>query len=128
MGRGVHLVVGYGTTEVGTTVADFSAYDVEQLNPAINQVPEDWEWVTIDRICKPRWVDQGDGTYELQLLVSHKNVMAPVFALIGLASHARHALLTDQLSKTCSFRAANEDMQRLISLSHTLPGRAYGKC
>lgn len=70
MGRGVHLVVGYGATEVGTTIADFSVYDADRTNE-MAKLPEEWEWLSIDRVSKPRWVDQEDGTYELQYLVSH---------------------------------------------------------
>ena len=72
VGRGVHLVMAYGATEVGITTADFSVYDNIQGGSDMEKAPEDWEWITVDRRCKPRWVDQGDGTYELQLLVSRE--------------------------------------------------------
>lgn len=68
--HGVHLVVGYGATEVGTTIADFSVYDADKDNRGADKLPEEWEWLSIDHVSKPRWVDQGDGTYELQYLVS----------------------------------------------------------
>lgn len=57
-------------------VADLSVYDVTQPDPSVDKVPEDWEWMTIDRMCKAMWVDQGDGTYELQFLVSHEPGLA----------------------------------------------------
>ena len=33
------------------------------------KAPEDWSWITLAPQVKPRWVPQGDGSYELQILV-----------------------------------------------------------
>lgn len=30
---------------------------------------EDWSWFVLDPRIKPRWVPEGDGSYELQALV-----------------------------------------------------------
>ncbi|TFY68509.1 hypothetical protein EVJ58_g989 [Rhodofomes roseus] len=58
--RGVRLTAGYGTTEIGTVSAS---------DPLIGKTAEEWDWMFFpEDIVKTRWVDQGDGTYELQLL------------------------------------------------------------
>lgn len=59
--RGVRLCAGYGTTEVGTLTG------FPDDNPSVSRA--DWEWMTLPDMVKQRWVDQGDGTYELQFLV-----------------------------------------------------------
>jgi acyl-coenzyme A synthetase/AMP-(fatty) acid ligase len=55
--RGVKLGPLYGGTEMG------SVLHVKVLDDA-------WEYCRMSDIVCPRWADQGDGTYELQLLVS----------------------------------------------------------
>jgi hypothetical protein len=55
---GVPVVPLYGGTEFGTPIG----YHVGVAD-------KEWEYVTFCHSVKPRWEDQGDGTYELQFLV-----------------------------------------------------------
>ncbi|KZT70000.1 acetyl-CoA synthetase-like protein [Daedalea quercina L-15889] len=64
--HGVRLSAGYGTTEVGTVTAN-PQLGVEVLDPA-GKTFADWEWMAPADGTKVRWADQGDGTYELQML------------------------------------------------------------
>ncbi|CAL1709603.1 unnamed protein product [Somion occarium] len=60
---GVRLTSIYGTTEIGpvTKPIELDVPDNErQANP-------DWAWLAFSDKLKMRWVDQGDGTYELQI-------------------------------------------------------------
>jgi hypothetical protein len=57
--NGVRLHCSYGGTE-------FGAIATASLNP---EDEDDWEYIEFSEICTPRWVPQGDGTYELQFLV-----------------------------------------------------------
>lgn len=59
MDAGVNLVSGYGGTEFGPLTR-------------VNRDPAErhlWEWVRFGPNQNIRWVSQGDGTYECQLLV-----------------------------------------------------------
>ncbi|KAG6878149.1 hypothetical protein C0993_011567 [Termitomyces sp. T159_Od127] len=60
---GVKLNATYGGTEFGFTAT---------FLPHADKDPKDWEYMKFNDQMKPRWVAQGDGTFELQLL-SHKN-------------------------------------------------------
>jgi hypothetical protein len=60
--RGVNLVSLYGGTEFGLPVRMFSS--------SAGRTPEDWQYLELSESASPRWVDQGDGSFELQLLVS----------------------------------------------------------
>ena len=59
--NGVRLHCSYGGTE-------FGAIGTSSLKP---EDEDDWEYIEFSDICTPRWIPQGDGTYELQFLV-HK--------------------------------------------------------
>ncbi|KZT70541.1 acetyl-CoA synthetase-like protein [Daedalea quercina L-15889] len=61
--RGVRVCTSYGATEIGS-MAHFPLDDAGVRNRS----PEDWQWARIADTSKPRWVDQGDGTFELQFL------------------------------------------------------------
>lgn len=63
----MRLFACYGATEFGTLTCVFDD-DVDGPSP-IGKTRADWEWMQLPKECKPRWVPQGDGTYELQLLV-----------------------------------------------------------
>lgn len=38
--------------------------------------PQDWNWMQLDERLDCRWVDQGDGTYELEILSSETYPLA----------------------------------------------------
>lgn len=57
---GVKLNVTYGGTEFGINTT---------FLPSPDKDPKDWEYMQLNDQMNPRWVPQGDGTFELQLLV-----------------------------------------------------------
>ena len=58
----------YGSTEGGVNTR---VYDIDYAAgpDAPVKSKEDWAWLSIMETNNPRWVPQGDGTYELHLLV-----------------------------------------------------------
>lgn len=65
---GVRLVSAYGTTETGPVAHVFDGFDPSPSD--VNaKTAQDWQWQSLPPSTKPRWVPQGDGTYELQFLV-----------------------------------------------------------
>ncbi|PCH35038.1 acetyl-CoA synthetase-like protein, partial [Wolfiporia cocos MD-104 SS10] len=64
--KGVRLLACYGATEFGLVTCVFDD-GVEEPSP-IGKTRADWEWMQLPRECMPRWVPQGDGTFELQML------------------------------------------------------------
>ena len=79
---GVKLGLVYGGTECGVHTNILDVDDTQSSNPNA-KTKEDWEWMTFPDYVKPRWVPQGDGTYELQFLVG------------GLRRLAAEEMLTD---------------------------------
>ncbi|KAF8217447.1 hypothetical protein K438DRAFT_1656334 [Mycena galopus ATCC 62051] len=57
---GVHLLTGYGATETGT-IAALWPYDEDA---------KDWGWFRTSDLLNVKWVPQGDGTFECQILTS----------------------------------------------------------
>jgi long-subunit acyl-CoA synthetase (AMP-forming) len=64
--QGVRILPIYGLTETGCAVL----YDSE------GRKPEDWAWFELADHIKPRWIEHGDGMYELQLLSTEQCVLA----------------------------------------------------
>ncbi|CCM02157.1 uncharacterized protein FIBRA_04235 [Fibroporia radiculosa] len=69
---GVRLFACYGATEFGTLTRLFDD-DVDGPSP-VGKTRDDWEWMQMPKECIPRWIAQGDGTFELQLLPSVENL------------------------------------------------------
>ncbi|KAH8088917.1 hypothetical protein BXZ70DRAFT_954747 [Cristinia sonorae] len=72
---GVNLTVVYGTTEIGL-VSKFMDMSFDPNPPPGSRLPEDWSWLQIDENTDHRWVDQGDGTYELQILATDSRAVS----------------------------------------------------
>lgn len=66
---GVNLQCTYGLTECG---GPSMGYRVDPSLPPEAPVKTkwDWEWLELSDRMHPRWIAQGDGSYELHLLVS----------------------------------------------------------
>ena len=68
---GVQLTSSFGGTEFGAASA---VMDIDYSLPA--EAPErtyaDWAWMRFSDQVNPRWIDQGDGTFELQFLVCYQ--------------------------------------------------------
>ncbi|GJE93359.1 acetyl-CoA synthetase-like protein, partial [Phanerochaete sordida] len=64
---GVTLCAGYGATEFGNHVRLLDADDSQGPDAPV-KTRADWQWFTFSSYVSPRWVPQGDGTYELQFL------------------------------------------------------------
>lgn len=61
---GVKIYSAYGLTEAGVHTALRENDELEG-----STVGEHWRWLKFDNAVKPRWIAQGDGTYELEFLV-----------------------------------------------------------
>ena len=62
---GVKITSLYAATEIGLPTPIF---DPEPCSAGVRD-PMDWEWVEICDDVKARWDPQGDGSFELQILV-----------------------------------------------------------
>lgn len=62
---GVKLTSIYAATEVGLPTPTFYPENPTEKDRSAME----WEWVQINDRFNPRWEPQGDGTYELHLLV-----------------------------------------------------------
>lgn len=58
----------FGATEVGAPTLLFDTDDSRGADADV-KTSADWSWMQFSDRVKTRWVDQGDGTYELQFLV-----------------------------------------------------------
>lgn len=65
---GVKFFAAYGSTEGGANTDIFDV-DYSACPDATVKSKEDWAWLSFTESMKPRWIPQGDGSYELQLLV-----------------------------------------------------------
>ena len=65
---GVLLTPVYGATEVGAITRSFDMDDSQGFDANV-KTSRDWAWFQLSRSTKPRWVPEGDGTFELQFLV-----------------------------------------------------------
>lgn len=71
---GVRLFACYGATEFGTLTClfdDDAEAPISDVESTKSKTRADWEWMQLPKECSPRWAPQGDGTYELQLLVRY---------------------------------------------------------
>lgn len=67
---GVPLAVWYGGTEFGPPVKILDI-DSNPETAAIKKTKDDWQYIEIESdMIKHRWVPEGDGSYELQIIVS----------------------------------------------------------
>lgn len=81
---GVKLACSYGTTEAGPIANPFEGMDSDAFDPNA-KLYEDWQWIGIPSTMNPRFVPQGDGTYELQFLVRSIDLLSSVHQLSLLA-------------------------------------------
>lgn len=65
---GVTLQSVFGTTETGLNTGHFDT--VEFGRNDIGKTKEEWNWLYFPPQSNVRWVPQGDGSFELQFLVS----------------------------------------------------------
>ncbi|KAG6877487.1 putative NRPS-like protein biosynthetic cluster [Termitomyces sp. T32_za158] len=75
---GVKLNATYGGTEFGINTT---------FLPSADKDPKDWQYMQLNDKMKPRWVPQGDGTFELQL-ISHKDHKTMVNNLPDIPGYA----------------------------------------
>ena len=70
---GVNMLTVYGSTENGGV-----AYSLDKRDPLLEIYAHPGiQWLKPSPHCNPRWAPQGDGTYELQLLVSSLSLTHP---------------------------------------------------
>ena len=67
---GVNLTSIYGITETGVLNKVMDVDFSQEPRPGY-KTPREWAWLQFDERINIRWASQGDGTFELQVLVSH---------------------------------------------------------
>ncbi|KZT23998.1 putative aminoadipate reductase [Neolentinus lepideus HHB14362 ss-1] len=84
--NGVKISAVYGGTEFG---APSHMFDIHPDNKAqhIKKDPKDWAWMRLGDQVKARWMDQGDGTYELHM-ITNKNHQLSVENLEDVKGYA----------------------------------------
>ncbi|TCD66635.1 putative NRPS-like protein biosynthetic cluster [Steccherinum ochraceum] len=65
---GAKLFSVYGGSEFGAPSDCFDCNDSPDVDEAVMKTSTDWAWLQFADWCKPRWIPEGDGTYELQFL------------------------------------------------------------
>ena len=83
MKAGVPLHCVYGLTECGAHTKGYCVDD-SQGPDAPWKTSADWEWIQLAEYVKPRWVPQGDGTFELVVYVSEVG-----WAMVWMVAHAQ---------------------------------------
>ncbi|KAH8078746.1 hypothetical protein BXZ70DRAFT_658621 [Cristinia sonorae] len=72
----VYLAIIFGTTETGI-INKVMDLDFSPDRKPGSKKPEDWAWIQIDdERVDARWADQGNGTFELQLLTSERHPLS----------------------------------------------------
>ena len=71
-GRGVRMFSLYGATEFG---APMKAPWARSATQALGRPDSEWEYCQVSDAATVRWEDQGDGTFELVVLVSPRLVL-----------------------------------------------------
>ncbi|KAH0581547.1 hypothetical protein H2248_011256 [Termitomyces sp. 'cryptogamus'] len=94
---GVRLNPIYGGTEFGV---------VSHLLP-LKDCPMDWEYLRFYNHTKPRWIPQGDGTFELQLLVRLKLDLVKTTRVMSIQSCETHRPVLNQLTDVQGFATAD---------------------
>ncbi|TCD63026.1 putative NRPS-like protein biosynthetic cluster [Steccherinum ochraceum] len=72
--KGVNIAMIYGSTEIGIVNKVMDLDFSDNPDPSSKR-PEDWAWMQLDDNVHPRWMDLGDGTFELQVLASESHAM-----------------------------------------------------
>ncbi|KZT19306.1 NAD(P)-binding protein [Neolentinus lepideus HHB14362 ss-1] len=67
LSKGVKFSAAYGGTEFGVPSHLFDMFPDNKAT-RVPRDPKDWPWMRLSDRMDVRWVDQGDGTYELQML------------------------------------------------------------
>ena len=72
---GANLSIVYGMTE-GGIMNQVMDLDTPPGSRPILKHAKDWNWIQFDERAELRWADQGDGTFELQILSSETYPLA----------------------------------------------------
>ncbi|EPQ57834.1 acetyl-CoA synthetase-like protein [Gloeophyllum trabeum ATCC 11539] len=74
--RGVKLNTTYGGTEFGAPSHLFDIIPENKAPGLTYKELKDWSWIRLSPRFKLRWVDQGDGTYELHMLTNENHQLS----------------------------------------------------
>lgn len=112
---GVNIRSLYGATEFGVPTT------LELPHKKFMRTPDDWNYLSFSDLAKPRWVHQGDGTFELQFLV--RQSIQQRWSNYLHANRRRKPI--NQVSRIYPMSRAT---RRTIPGNPILPRKAYGKC
>ncbi|KAI0698146.1 hypothetical protein BC835DRAFT_1413279 [Cytidiella melzeri] len=65
---GITLQSVYGSTEAGVVSGFFDSVEFCGENSSTGKTKDEWSWLSFSSSVKPRWMPQGDGSFELQFL------------------------------------------------------------
>ncbi|EPQ57812.1 acetyl-CoA synthetase-like protein [Gloeophyllum trabeum ATCC 11539] len=126
--NGVKINAGYGGTEFGAPAYMFDI-DPENKAPHVLKNPKDWAWMRLSERMKMRWIDQGDGTYELHMLVcTNENHQVSVENLPDVRGYATSDLWEKHptIEGLWKIVGRTDDVLVLASGEKTVPGPMEG--
>lgn len=118
--EGVKIYCGYGGTEFGNPM---KFWDETPGSLAPLEVDHDWDYKVVSKLATVRWEPQGDGQYELVILV--KAINDEPFELSTELRLYRNETVFSSPCTTCQGRRR---MPPPTSLNLTRPGKGFGAC
>ncbi|EPQ53300.1 acetyl-CoA synthetase-like protein [Gloeophyllum trabeum ATCC 11539] len=117
--QGVRLVSLYGATEMGIPMSI--------LPDANGKAPEDWQYIAITERSLPRWIPQGDGSYELQMLNTDTHHVAKI-NLADVDGYATSDVFVKHPTKENLWKVVgrSDDVLILANGEKTVPGPLEG--
>lgn len=117
--QGVRLVSLYGATEMGIPMSI--------LPDANGKAPEDWQYIAITERSSPRWIPQGDGSYELQMLNTDTHHVAKI-NLADVDGYATSDVFVKHPTKENLWKVVgrSDDVLILANGEKTVPGPLEG--
>ena len=105
--QGVNLYPWYGGTEFGPHTRVFDIDDSPNPDPNA-KTKEDWEWLSFSNRVNCRWVPEGDGTFELQYLVSPTGCSSVIkMFMCGLETCETHRPNVENLEDTRGYATSD---------------------
>ena len=104
--KGVPLYPWYGGTEFGPPTNVFDIDDSTSPSP-MAKAWEDWDWLSFSSLVNCRWIPEGDGTYELQLLVCYRIIKSAEIDTEAMQNCPTHRPNVENLEDTKGYATSD---------------------